>query len=155
MKRYSPIEAKNKIYRFCAYQERHHQEVRDKLYEYGLYKDEVEEILTHLITEGFLNEERYAKAFAGGKFRMKQWGRNKIVHELEAKGLSNYCIQSGLKEIDPQQYQETLEVLLLKKDRQTEAPNSFSKRDKLARYAIQKGYEPDLVWGIVKKLIPH
>lgn len=155
MKRYSPTEAKIKIYRFCAYQERHHQEVRDKLYEYGLSKDEVEEILTDLITEGFLNEERYAKAYAGGKFRIKQWGRNKIVHELESKGISNYCIQSGLKEIDSQQYLETLELLLLKKDRQTEALNSFSKRDKLARYAIQKGYEPDLVWGIVKKIIPH
>lgn len=155
MKQMNAVEAKKKIYRFCAYQERHHQEVRDKLYEYGLYKDDVEDILTHLITEGFLNEERYAKAYAGGKFRMKQWGRNKIVHELEGKGLSNYCIQSGLKEIDPQQYAETLEVLLLKKLRQTEAPNSFALRDKLARYAIQKGFEPDMVWGLVKKMVPQ
>jgi len=154
MKINTPAEAKNKIYRFCAYQERHHQEVRDKLYNMGLHKDDVEDILTHLITEGFLNEERFAKAYAGGKFRIKHWGRNKIVHELEGKGLSNYCIQSGLKEIDPIQYDETLEMLIQKKLRQTEEQNAFALRDKLARFAIQKGFEPDKVWPVVKKIVP-
>src|SRR5687768_10604150 len=99
MKKLTKQEAETKIQRYCAYQERCHQEVRGKLYEYSLFKDEVEDILTNLITEGFLNEERFAKAYAGGKFRMKKWGRLKIIHELEIKGLSKNCIHAGLKEI--------------------------------------------------------
>jgi regulatory protein len=82
MKKITPTEAKGKIQRYCAYQERSHQEVRNKLYSFGLYSDEVDNLLTDLITDGFLNEERFAKAFAGGKFRMKKWGRIKIVNAL-------------------------------------------------------------------------
>lgn len=153
MKRFSPTEAKQKIHRYCAYQERAHLEVKNKLYEYGLYKTDVEEILSELITEGFLNEERFAKAFTGGKFRMKNWGRIKIVHELEAKGLTKNCIALGLKEIDPDDYLKTLRQLLEKKSRQVAELNPFAKRDKLATYVIQKGFEPDVVWPIVKELV--
>lgn len=153
MKRLSPTEAKQKIYRYCAYQERAHLEVRNKLYEYGLYKTEVEDILSDLITEGFLNEERFAKAFAGGKFRMKHWGRIKIVHELEAKGLTKNCIALGLKEIDQQDYLNTLRQLLEKKSNQVAESNVFVKRDKLAAYVIQKGFEPDVVWPMVKEVV--
>ncbi len=81
-------QALSKIYRYCAYQERSHQEVKNKLFEYGLRTGEVDETMAYLITEGFLNEERYAKAFAGGKFRMMKWGRLKIRHELEFAGVS-------------------------------------------------------------------
>jgi regulatory protein len=153
-KTFSPVEAKQRIYRYCAYQERSHQEVRDKLYEYGLHKNEVEDILSHLITEGFLNEERFAKAFAGGKFRIKQWGRIKIVHELEARGLTKNCIKSGLKEIEEPTYQETLRKIIEKKNDQTLEENLFARRDKVAKYAIQKGFEPELVWKFVKESIP-
>src|SRR4051812_29253291 len=92
-------EALNKIFRYCAYQERSHNEVKNKLFEYGLRSAQVEEILSHLITEGFLNEERYAKAFAGGKFRVMKWGRLKIQRELESSGVSSRNIASGLAEI--------------------------------------------------------
>src|SRR6516225_4110830 len=85
-------QALSKIYRYCAYQERSHREVKNKLFEYGLYSNQVDEILSQLITEGFLNEERYAKAFAGGKFRMLKWGRIKIQQELEYEGLTPRCI---------------------------------------------------------------
>src|SRR3954468_24400564 len=97
-KRHTPAQALPKIYRFCAYQERSHQEVRQKLFDLGLYASEVDELLSQMISEGFLNEERFAKAFAGGKFRMKRWGRIKIVNELEARGLTKNCIKAGLKE---------------------------------------------------------
>jgi regulatory protein len=149
-KKFTPSEARQKIYRYCAYQERSHHEVRDKLYSYGLFKDEVEEVLSQLITEGFLNEERFAKAFAGGKFRMQKWGRIKIIHELEARGLTPNCIKAGLKEIDEQSYLITLRELLNRKAGETSEENIFVKRDKLARYAIQKGFEPELVWSIIK-----
>jgi regulatory protein len=150
-KRLTPQEARQKIYRYCAYQERSHAEVKDKLYGYGLFKDDVEEILSHLITEGYLNEERFAKAFAGGKFRMKKWGKVKIIHELEAKGLTSNCIKSGLKEIDPDDYLKVLRELLQKKSTMVKENDLFVKRDQVARFAIQKGFEPELVWKILKE----
>jgi regulatory protein len=152
-KRISPEEARKKILRYCAYQERAHQEVKDKLYSFGLYTSEVNELISYLITEGFLNEERYAKTFAGGKFRMKKWGRLKIIRELEAKGLTANCIKLGMREIDDASYLQTLKKLVAKKAEEVTDENLFAKRNKVARYVIQKGYEPELVWQEVKEFI--
>lgn len=151
-KRYSPTEALAKIQRYCAYQERSHKEVKTKLFDYGLYASEVDELLSRLISDGFLNEERFAKAFAGGKFRIKKWGRLKIKNELEFMGLTKNCIQRGLNEIDAADYRKTLHLLLKKKSMLLTEENAFKKRDKLARYAISKGYEPEMVWQVVKEL---
>lgn len=148
-KKLSPQDALKRIQHYCAYQERSHQEARNKLYEYGLYSNQVEDILTQLITDGFLSEQRFAKAFAGGKFRMKKWGRLKIVRELESHGLTAKCIQTGLKEIDAGDYTDTLNHLVDKKWEATDEPNLFAKRNKVARFVIQKGFEPDLVWEVV------
>lgn len=154
MKKQTPQQAKQKIEQYCAYQERSHLEVRNKLYGYGLYRDEVDEILFNLITEGFLNEERFAKVFAGGKFRMKRWGRIKITHGLEAKGVSQNCIRIGLKEIEESEYQKALRELLQAKSEIVREDNLYTTRDKLSKYAIQKGYEPDLVWRTLRDLLP-
>lgn len=154
MKPATPQQAKEKIQRYCAYQERSHQEVRSKLYTYGLYRNDVEEILSSLIADGFLNEERFAKAFAGGKFRMKKWGRIKIAHALEAKGVSKNCIRIGLKEVEENVYLQTLQQLLIQKHQSLEEENDYVLRDKLSRYAILKGYEPELVWKQVNDLVP-
>lgn len=148
----TPQQALQKIYHYCAYQERSHKEVRNKLYGYGLWGSEVEDLLTRLITEDFLNEERFAKSYAGGKFRMKKWGRKKIERELESHGLTARCINIGMKEIDEQDYKEALVSLLEKKWASIEEENLFKKKDKVARYAIMKGFEPDLVWGIIKEI---
>lgn len=153
-KHYTPAQAKEKIFRYCAYQERCHQEVKNKLYEYGLHKNDVEELLTELILEKFVNEERFAKAYAGGKFRMKQWGRNKITRALDARNVSSFCIKAGLREIDDEDYLRTLTTLLERKVLQVTDANAFKRREKVALYAIAKGYEPDLVWAMVKELIP-
>ncbi len=150
-KSYTATEAFIRATRYCAFQERSQQEVRNKLYEYGLHRNDVEELITKLITEGFLNEERFARAFAGGKFRMKKWGRNKITHALEGHKVTPRCIQNGLSEIDERDYLKTLKELLRKKLSQIEEANPFKKRDKVARYVIGKGYEPELVWGILKE----
>ncbi len=152
--RISSAEALAGIYRYCAYQERSHREVKNKLYEFGLYSGEVDELLSRLITEGFLNEERFAMAFAGGKFRIKKWGRLKIQNKLESLGLTARCIGRGLKEIDAADYSKTLKDLIKKKAEQTIEQNSFKKRDKVARFAIAKGYEPELVWEVVKEALP-
>lgn len=154
MKTLNPQEAKQKIERYCAYQERSHREVRNKLYGYGLFRNDVDEIISTLITDGFLNEERFAKAFTGGKFRMKKWGRIKITHALESKGLSVNCIRIGLKEIDDDAYINTLRQLLADKANLLDIDDPFVLRDKLSGYAIQKGYEPDLVWREIYSLIP-
>jgi regulatory protein len=154
MKKQSPQEAKQKIQQYCAYQERAHREVRNKLFAYGLYRDEAEEIIANLIADGFLNEERFAKAFAGGKFRMKKWGRIKIIHALEGKGLSKNCITIGLREIEETSYVHTLRELLSGKSADLNDDNVYATRDKLSKYAIQKGYEPDLVWKILHELLP-
>jgi regulatory protein len=153
-KKISPQEALAKIRKYCAYQERSHQEVKNKLFEFGLYSNEVEEITARLITEGFLNEERFAKAFAGGKFRMQKWGRNKIIYQLEGRGLTKTCIQRGLREIEETDYRKTLTEVILKKTNQIQENNLFKKRERIARYTIARGYEPELVWVIVKELVP-
>jgi regulatory protein len=153
-KKLSLEEARKKALHYCAYQERSHQEVKSKLYAMGLYSSEVDELLAYLITEGFLNEERFAKAFAGGKFRMKKWGRLRILQALESKGLTKNCIRIGLQEIDQEDYEKTLVDLLASKKESVDEPNTFQLRDKLSKYAIQKGFEPDLVWKKLKELIP-
>lgn len=148
-------EAKIKLYRYCAYQERCHQEVEQKLQELGMRGDAVDEIIHHLISEGFLNEERFAKNFASGKFRLKHWGRIKIVRELEQRNISVHCITSGLREISEVEYADALRGLLDKKASLTISPNLFSLRDKVSRFAIQKGFEPELVWKILKEILPN
>jgi regulatory protein len=152
MKKLSLDEAKKKAFHYCAYQERSHLEVKRKLYDFGLTTPEVNELLTYLITEEFLNEERFAKAFAGGKFRLKKWGKLKIIQALEAKGLTKNCIRIGLKEIEEEDYEKTLETILREKSFATEDQNRFMLRDKLSKFAIQKGYEPELVWKKIKEI---
>jgi len=152
-KKLTTEQAKQRALRYCAYQERSHQEVKNKLYEMGLYSSEVDELLTYLITEGFLNEERFAKAFTGGKFRIKKWGRIKITHALESKGLTRNCIRIGLKEIEEEDYYQTLTELLKSKIAELDESNIFVLRDKASKFAILKGYEPDLVWRVLKELL--
>lgn len=147
-------EARSKIERYCAYQERHHQEVRSKLYSYGLFQNDVEEMIASLIVSGFLNEERFAKAYAGGKFRMKKWGRMKIENALQSKGISPNCIRSGLKEIDEKDYLSTLRELLQQKWDLIPEPNIYVRRDRVSKYAIAKGYEPERVWQMIRELFP-
>lgn len=154
MKKLTFQQSKEKIYHYCAYQERSHLEVRSKLFTYGLSGDDVDEILTSLILEGYLNEERYAKAYAGGKFRMKKWGKLKIIHGLENKGVSKNCIQAGLKEIDRESYKATLRELLVKKSMSIDELNSYIKRDRLSKFAIMRGYEPEEVWQVIRQLFP-
>jgi regulatory protein len=153
-KKLTPEQAKQKALRYCAYQERAHQEVKNRLFELGLYSSEVDELLAYLITEGFLNEERFAKSFTGGKFRIKKWGRIKIIHSLQTKGLTKNCIRIGLKEIDEADYLHTLEELLKSKLSGLAESNVFIVRDKASKYAIQKGFEPELVWDTLKAILP-
>jgi len=150
---FSPDQALPKIKQFCAYQERCHAEVRDKLYSFGLYKNEVEEIISSLITENYLNEERFAIHFAGGKFRMKQWGKIKIKQALKYKQVGDYCIRKALKEIDAHDYEKTFRKLADQKLKTLKSEkNIFIKKRKLQDFLLQKGFETALVKEAVNQL---
>ena len=150
--KFTPQQALPKIKQFCAYQERCHMEVKDKLYGYGLHKNDVEDILVKLIEDNYLNEERFAVSFAGGKFRIKQWGRVKIKYELKQKQVSEYCIKKGLASIDEDAYLKTLEKLFELQMRKLKGEkNHFTRKRKLADHLRMKGYENDLVIQLVNK----
>jgi len=142
----TPDQALQKIRQYCAYQERSHSEVKDKLYGYGLNRREVDEILSTLIEENYLNEERFAIQYAGGKFRMKQWGRVKIRYALRQKQVSEYCIKKALASIPETDYQRTLQKLFEEKLRSLRSEkNMFTRKRKIQDHLLQKGYEAALV----------
>lgn len=139
-------QALQKARHYCGYQERSHAEVKEKLYSFGLRKQEVEEILSKLIEDDYLNEERFARQFAGGHFRMKHWGRVKITYELKQRQVGEYCIRKALKEIEEDDYIKALDKLAADKwhSLRTET-NLFSKMRKTQDYLLQKGYESGLI----------
>lgn len=151
-KKLSISEAKQRISKYCAYQERCHQEVRDKLYGFGLNRDDVEYVIYELIQNDFLNEERFAIAFVRGKFNYKKWGRLKIERELVARKISVYCIRKGMKEISNDAYRTTVFDLLEKKLASLTDDNDYIERNKAAQYMIRKGYEPELVWACIREM---
>ncbi|MBL7838041.1 MAG: RecX family transcriptional regulator [Bacteroidetes bacterium] len=152
-KTYSKQEAIPKIERYCVYQERCHKEVSQKLYDMGLRSDEVMEVLNEMVKRGFLNEERFAKAFAGGKFRQKGWGKSKIIRELKARAISDYCIQSALKEIGDDDYAGTIDKLAQKYIRLHRNLKPWELKQKTLRHLISKGYDYDQCHEILNRLI--
>jgi regulatory protein len=145
----TPDQALKKAESYCAYQERSQQEVRDKLYSWGLRRNEVENVLTILIGNGFLKEERFASAFAGGKFRIKKWGRNKIKMALKAKSVSEPLIKKALKEIDDTEYRKALKHVITMRSKAVKETNPYKRKNKIASYAISRGYEAELVWEML------
>lgn len=142
----SPEQALQKVRHYCGYQERCHQEVKEKLYSFGLRKQEVENAVATLIEEDRLNEERFAIQFAGGHFRIKQWGRIRIRYELRQKQVSDYCIQKALGALDEDEYAQTLSGLAAKKwETLAKEADNFIRRRKLQDYLLQKGYERDRI----------
>jgi regulatory protein len=145
MQRLSLEQALQKARHYCAYQERCHSEVKEKLYSFGLRKPDVEEGLSRLIEDNYLNEERFAIQFAGGRFRMKQWGRIKIRYELKQKQVGDYCIKKALAAIGEEDYDRTLSRLAEEKWSQLKKEGSFIRRQKLQAWLVQKGYEMDKI----------
>lgn len=134
-----------KLRQFCAYQERSHQETKYKCLELGLRGEEVDEAIAELIADNFLNEERFAKAYAGGKFRIKQWGRKKIMMELKQKQVSAYCIKKGMEEIDEDDYIAVLHKLAAKKYQSLKGETALKRKYKTMQHLLQRGFEPELI----------
>lgn len=144
--------ALQKIKSYCAYQERSHQQVRYKLIELEVYGDDLEEMISVLIAENFLNEERYARSLARGKFKIKQWGRQKINYALKQEKVSAYCIRQAMTEIDEDEYLKTLDSLADKKLSTLKSEkNKFIKMTKLRNYLMQKGYESEYIRDILQQ----
>jgi regulatory protein len=142
--------ARSKAEHYCAYQERSQQEVRDKLYEWGQYPNIVEDIISGLITGNFLNEERFAKAYAIGKFRQKGWGKNMIKRGLKLKKVPDVLINKALQAIPGDEYLKMLEKILIKKAATVTEKGEFMRLYKLQRYALVRGYENDLIIDVLK-----
>ena len=151
--KFTPQQALPKAKHYCAYQERSHSEVKDKLYGFGLNTKEVDQILSTLIEENYLNEERFAIQFAGGHFRTKKWGRVKITHALKQKWVSPYCIKKALKQIDEDEYLKTLQKHFEEKLKTLKSEkNIFIKKRKLQDHLLQKGFESDLIRELINSI---
>ena len=146
--------ANAKAENYCAYQERSQQEVRDKLYDWGLHKAAVENIISNLIGNNFLNEERFSKAYAMGKFRQKGWGKVKIKQGLKFKQVPDVLIKKALQNIPGDEYIKMLEKVLEKKNNILNEKDPYKRKYKLQQYAMGRGYESDLIADVLKDLIP-
>lgn len=152
-KSYTVEEALQKLMQFCAYQDRSQKEVEDKLDAMRMIPQAKEKIIICLMQENFLNEERFARSFVRGKFRIKKWGRIKIKQELKKKEISTPIIKLGLAEIKETDYRKTLYDLAEKKEEKINESNSFKKKTKLADHLLRKGYESSLVFECVNEII--
>jgi regulatory protein len=148
----TPEQAWQRITRYCAYQERSHAEAKEKLYSLGLRRAEVETTLSRLIEENYLNEERFARQFAGGHFRLKQWGRVKVAYALRQKGVSEYCLKKGLQEIEDSAYRLVLEKLAKQKWAQLKGEPPQVKHGKTRNFLLQRGFEPALIAEVLREI---
>ncbi len=152
---YTLHEATKKLESFCAYQERCHTEVIQKLKNMRMIPEAIDVIVTHLIQENYLNEERFAVSFARGKFRIKKWGRNRIKLELKKREISKYNINKALKEINNSEYLETFNLIAEKKAALITEQNTQKQRKKLTDYLLYRGWESNLVYAKVMDLYPY
>jgi len=134
-----------KARRYCAYQERSVFDMKQKLFEWNIRAEVAKKIITSLEDENYLNEERFARVYAGGKFRIKKWGRNKIIAALKAKRLPQLIIQIGLEEIDESEYLRTLKDFIDKKKNSFDMPDSVTARNKTYNCLVSRGYEKHLI----------
>lgn len=149
----TPAQALQKLKHYCAYQERCHSEVQEKLYSLGVWKKDHDAIIATLIEENYLNEERFAIAYAGGKFRIKQWGKQRITYELKKKQVSDYSIRKALRQIEDSDYEETLDKLAREKYVSLKGEQYLVRRKKTQDYLLQKGYEPGKIAAVIAAIV--
>ena len=142
----------HKAQQYCSYQERSLFEVKTKLDEWSTQPSVIEEIIEELRKEKYLDEEQFAKSFASGKFRVKKWGKNKIIYELRKKQIPDLYIQIGLSEIDDDEYLDVLKNLISKKLSESREKDPRKRNYKVAYYAISKGYRSGIVWDMIKEV---
>ena len=146
-------EIKSKLEYYCAYQDRCHKEVEKKLQEYRLIPEAREIILLHLMEHKFLDEERFAKNFARGKFRIKNWGKKRIIRELQQRDISTYNIKQALKEINSNEYIETIFKIAEAKNNFIRETNNYNRKQKLYEYLYRKGFENELIVKTIHQIL--
>lgn len=152
-KTYTVEEATKRMERYCAYQERCHKEIHQKLYEMRMIPEAVDMIIGHLLQHNFLNETRFAQAFARGRFRVKKWGRVRIIRELKLREISRFNIQIALKEIPDSEYYKVFDELAEKRLLQLETETNLQrKRKKLADYLFYRGWESEIVYAKINEI---
>jgi len=155
-KTYTVEEAKRKLETYCVYQERCHNEVTQKLRDLRMIPEAIDLIIGHLIEHNFLNETRFAQAFARGKFRYKYWGKNRITRELKSRNISAYNLKMALKEIDEEEYYDVFDTLSRKRYEQLSSEKNINnKRKKLSNYLLYRGWESAMVYEKVRELVPY
>jgi len=142
-----------KMQNYCSYQERSFFDVKNKLISWNVQEKIMDKIISKLVDQDYLNEERYAKAFTGGKFRINKWGKNKIINELHKKQIPDIYIQIGINEIDDNEYFNTLKEIISKKDANLKIANQEKRMQKLANYAISRGFDRGIVWKVLNQTI--
>ncbi len=152
-KYFSIEEIKRKLERYCVYQDRCHKEIETKLKEFVLIEEAKNQIILHLMEHDFVNEERFSKSFARGKFNIKKWGKQRIVRELKQRSISEYNIRTALKEIDEKKYIATIYEITERKNSVISEENIYKRKKKLSDFLIRKGYEYDLIYATLKELI--
>ncbi|SHI62693.1 regulatory protein [Mesonia phycicola] len=149
---YTLKEATAKLMKFCAYQDRCHKEVESKLREMNMIPEARQEIIYQLIQENFLNEERFAKSYARGKFNIKKWGKIRIIRELKLRNISRFNIESAIREIPENEYLSTFHALAEKKWNNTNENSTIKKKKKVADYLFYRGWESNLVYEKLNEL---
>jgi regulatory protein len=152
-KSYTVQEIQQKIAQYCVYQDRCHKEVEEKIKSFDLIPEAREMILLNLMKDNFLNEERFAKSFARGKFRIKHWGKNRIVNELKMRDISAYNIKTALKEIDEKEYLKTIYTITEKRNTIISETNHYKRKKKLIDFLLRKGFETDLIFKVVDEVL--
>jgi regulatory protein len=140
---------------FCGYRERCSYEVKQKLRDLDADENETEKVLASLQEDDYLSDERFARLFASGKFRIKRWGKNKIRAELRMKKMPDSFIYNALDVIDEEEYNKTIEHLIAKKEREVKSKNTKDKTRKIAMYLLSKGFESELIWKALKSPSPE
>jgi len=151
-KNYTLEEAKLRIANYCVYRDRCHKEVREKLTSMGMIPMVIDELISFLIEEDFLNEERFAKSFARGKFNIKNWGRLRITRELKSRGISAYCIKIALTELKEQDYYTCFDRISEKKAAQLSHYPIQQQKKKLMDYLAYRGWESSMIYDKINEL---
>ena len=145
-------QALQKLKHYCAYQERCHKEVRDKLFALGAWRKDHDEIIATLIEEKYLDEERFAIAYAGGKFRMKNWGRTRIRYALQQKQVSEYSIKKALAQFDKEEYEAKARELANEKFSVYKSEQYLVRKKKTIDFLLYRGFEPELANSLLNEL---
>jgi len=152
-KYFSIEEIKRKLERYCVYQDRCHKEIETKLREFVLIEEARNQIILHLLEHNFVNEERFSKSFARGKFNIKKWGKQRIIRELKLRDITAYNIKTALKEIDEEVYLRTVFEIAEKRNRLIHESNIYKRKKKLSDFLMRKGYEYELIYTTVDEVV--